>query len=70
MRIRYDPEADAMVIRFSQDEVDHTKEVDENTLIDFNKEGRVIGVEVLFVRERNPNLLKEIKVENIMAQAQ
>ena len=66
MKIKYDPEADAMFIRFNQDKVDHTKEVDKNTLIDFNKDGQVIGVEVLFVRERNPNLLKEFKVENLV----
>ena len=36
------------------------------TILDFNKEGQVIGVEILFVKERNPNLLKELKVENLV----
>ena len=66
MRIRYDPEADAMYIKFREDKVDHTKEIDENTILDFNKKGQVIGVEILFVRERNPNLLKEFRVENLV----
>ena len=60
MKIRYDSDADAMYITLKEDSVDHTKEVDENTIIDFNKAGQVIGVEILFVKERNPKLLKEL----------
>jgi len=66
MKITYDPDADAMYIRFRDDTIDHTKEIDENTLLDFNKGNQVIGVEILFVRERNPDLLKEFKVENLI----
>jgi len=67
MRIRYDPEADAMYIRLRQDKVHHTKEMDENTIVDFNKAGQVIGVEILFVRERNPGLLKGFQFENLVS---
>ena len=66
MKISYDPEADAMYIQFREDKVDHTKEIDENTIIDFNKSSQVIGVEILFVKERNPELLKEFRVENLV----
>ena len=66
MKIRYDPDADAMYIRLREDTVDHTKEVDENTILDFNKAGQVIGVELLFVKERNPGLLKEFQIENLL----
>ena len=66
MKIKYDPDADAMYIRLRDDTVDHTKEIDENPIIDFNKKGKVIGFEILFVKEKNPNLLKEFKVENIV----
>ncbi|MBI4980528.1 DUF2283 domain-containing protein [Candidatus Woesearchaeota archaeon] len=69
MRITYDAEADAMYIKFRETEVDHTQEIDENTMVDFDKNGQVIGVEVLFVRERNPNLLREIQVENLLVPA-
>lgn len=66
MKIKYDSGADAMYIKLSDDKVDHTKELDENTIINFNKKGQVIGMEILFVKERNPGLLKEFKVENIV----
>ena len=65
MKIRYD--LDAMYITLREDEVDHTKELDNNTIIDYNKENEVIGVELLFVKENNPNLLKEFKVENLIS---
>ena len=67
MKISYDKEADAMYIRLREGKVDHTKEIDENTIIDFNKEGQVIGIEILFVKERNPGLLKEFQVENLVS---
>jgi uncharacterized protein YuzE len=67
MKIRYDPDADAMYITLREDEVDHTKELDENTIIDYNKENEVTGVELLFVKENNPGLLKEFKVENLIS---
>ena len=64
MEITYDKEADAMYIKLRNSEVDHTKELDENTIIDFDKARKVIGVELLFVKENNPDLLKEFKIEN------
>ena len=67
MKIRYDSDADVMYIKFRDERVDHTKEIDENTIADFDKKGQVIGVEVLFVKERNPDLLKEFQVENLLA---
>ncbi|QQG38945.1 MAG: DUF2283 domain-containing protein [Candidatus Woesearchaeota archaeon] len=67
MKITYDKEADAMYITFREDEVDHTKEIDKNTIVDFNKNNEVIGIEILFVKERNPNLLKQFQVENLVS---
>ena len=69
MKIRYDPEADALYIRFRDTKVDHTTELDENTMVDYDKDNQVIGIEILFVKERNPNLLKEFLVENLVATA-
>jgi len=43
------------------------KEIDKDTIVDFNKKGEVIGVEILFVKERNPTLLKEFQVENLIS---
>lgn len=67
MKIRYDPDADAMYIKFRNDKVDHTKELDKDTIVDYNKANQVIGVELLFVKERNPDLLREFQVENLIS---
>ena len=63
MKIRYDSDADAMYITFRDDKVDHTKEIDENTIADFNKNGQVIGVELLFVKERNLRCCTNNRIE-------
>lgn len=65
MKIRYDPDADAMYITLREGEVHHTKEIDENTIADFDSKNNLLGIEILFVKERNPSLLKEFKVENL-----
>ncbi|MBI2147643.1 DUF2283 domain-containing protein [Candidatus Woesearchaeota archaeon] len=65
MKIRYDPDADAMYIKLREENVDHTSEIDDTTVVDFNKKGQVIGVELLFVKEKNPNFLKDFQIEGI-----
>ncbi len=67
MKIRYDPDADAMYIKFREVEVDHTEELDKNTIVDYDKKNQVIGVEILFVKERNPNILKKFQFENLIS---
>ena len=66
MKIKYDSDADAMYITFRESKVDHTKEIDKNTIVDFDKNNQVIGIEILFVKERNPSLLREFQVENLV----
>ena len=66
MKITYDKDADAMYIKLKDDEIVNTKEIDRNTIIDLNKKGEIIGIEILFVKERNPKLLKELKTENFI----
>ncbi len=67
MKIRYDPQADAIYIRITDASISKTKKVDDNTLMDFDASGNLVGIELLFVKERNPNLLKELKFENLVS---
>ena len=66
MKIRYDKDADAMYIKIRDGKIDRTKKIDDNTLLDVDKDGNLLGIELLFVKERNPNFLKEFKSEIIM----
>jgi uncharacterized protein YuzE len=67
MKIRYDPEADAMYIKLANKAIAKTKEIDKNTIMDFDSSGNLVGIELLFVKERNPSLLKELKFENLVS---
>jgi uncharacterized protein YuzE len=54
MRTSYDPEADAMFVWFGPEGLKsaRTQEVAPGVMLDFDDDGRVIGIEVLDVRER------------------
>ncbi len=66
MKITYEKDADAMYIRLNEKKVAKTKEIDQNTIIDDDERGDVIGIGLLFVKERIPSLLKDIQVENFL----
>ncbi len=68
MKITYDSDADAMYIYLDEEaKVDRTKEVDKDVIVDYDNKGKIIGVELLFVKEKRPELLKQIKIENLVA---
>ena len=54
IRTTYDPEADAMFIRFAADGIVsvRTEKVSPGVVLDFDQSGALIGIEVLDVRER------------------
>jgi len=47
MKIEYDKEVDALYIRIQQKYVSRTEEISEGINLDFDEEGRLIGLEVL-----------------------
>ena len=52
MKIEYDREVDALYVRIQEKYVARTLEVDEGINIDFDAEGRLIGLEILDATER------------------
>ena len=54
MRINYDRADDAVYIRFSEAEYYQSDEVKEGIILDFDKKGRIIALEVLDVSARLP----------------
>jgi uncharacterized protein YuzE len=52
-RAKYDPEADAISVRFSPDGAAYieSEEVAPGVVLDYDAQGRVIGVELLYVRD-------------------
>ncbi len=52
--VKYDPDANAAYIRFSPQPVEESEEVSEGIVIDFDAEGRIVGLEVLDARAHLP----------------
>ena len=54
MRTSYDPEADAMFVWFGPEGVKsaETEEVAPGVMLDFDDNGEVVGVEILYVSRR------------------
>ena len=54
MRVRFDPEADALYIRLAEWEINESEEVRPGIVLDYDVDGRVVGIEVLGVQQRLP----------------
>lgn len=50
MKTLYDSEADALYVRFAAAKVVDSEEVAPGVMLDFDEEGRIVGVEVLEAR--------------------
>jgi uncharacterized protein YuzE len=58
--VKYDPEANAAYIRFSPEPVKESEEVAAGIVIDYDADGRIVGLEVLDARAHlSPDLLTE-----------
>lgn len=71
VRVEYDPKADAMYIWLRKAKYDISEELAENVMIDLDKNGRIIGIEIL---DAPKNLGKELmekilNTERLAAQA-
>ena len=47
MKTHYDPEVDALYIRFAEAEIVEREEVFDGVTFDFDSEGRIVSLEVL-----------------------
>ncbi|MBI5148545.1 DUF2283 domain-containing protein [Candidatus Pacearchaeota archaeon] len=67
MKITFDKEADALYIEFSSEEFASNKKIDDNTIIDLDKKGNILGIELLNVSKRiSKDFLSDIRVKNLV----
>jgi uncharacterized protein YuzE len=52
MKIEYDKEVDALYIRIQEKYVSRTEELSEGVNVDFDEEGKLIGLEILSAVKR------------------
>ena len=52
MRIEYDKNVDALYIRIQEKDVYRTKEIEDGINLDFDEEGKIIGIEIIGAVEK------------------
>jgi uncharacterized protein YuzE len=63
MEITFDKEADAVYIYLKKKKVFETKEITDDTIADLDKDGNVIGIEILSASKRIPiEKLSNVKI--------
>lgn len=64
MKVTYDKEADAMYIKLTEEKFSKVKIIDKKTILNLDKNGNVIGVELLLVSKHMPkDFLSRVVVE-------
>ena len=61
MKSRYDKEADAVYVELKHGKVHHTIEVRSNILIDVDKDGTVLGIEILNASTEAPQAIAGLR---------
>jgi len=56
MRLHVDQEADALYLRLDESAIVESEEVSPGVVLDYNAENQVVGVEILHLSKRAPNL--------------
>ena len=70
MQIEYDPEADALYIRFRKATPADNIDVEDGITVDLDQRKRLIGIEILNVSRRLPSdSLGTITVQNLLTTA-
>ncbi len=50
MKIKYDPETDAIYVLMSDDKIVESEERSENVIVDYNADDEVVAIEILNVK--------------------
>lgn len=60
MRVKYDQEVDVLTIRFSDTPVDESDENKPGVILDYDKTGKIVGIEILNASKQieNPKSLE------------
>jgi uncharacterized protein YuzE len=52
MRLKVDREADALYLTVSEERIDKSEEVSPGIIVDFDENGRAVGIEMLHLSQR------------------
>jgi uncharacterized protein YuzE len=64
MRLKIDKENDTLYLRLNEDEIIESEEVQPGVILDFDKNGKVVGIEILALSTRaEPEKLRIFQLE-------
>lgn len=64
MRLKVDRESDALYFRLDESAVMESEEVQPGVILDFNAQGKVVGIEILHLSTRvTPDQLRVLRFE-------
>jgi uncharacterized protein YuzE len=63
MKLVIHKEDDALYLRLDDTVIVESEEVSDGIILDYNAEGKVVGIEVLYVSQRSPNSWQQILLE-------
>ena len=64
MKLKVDEKADALYLRLDDSQILESEEVSPGIVLDFNADNQVVGVEILNLSRRSPNLnLRELQFQ-------
>ena len=68
MEITYDKEADAVYIKLRDGKFAKNKQLDDNTILDLDKNNNVLGIELLWVSEwMSQKSLSNLRAKQVLA---
>jgi uncharacterized protein YuzE len=56
MKLKVDREADALYLRLDDSTIVESEEVSPGVVVDYNERNQVVGIEILGLSQRSPNL--------------
>lgn len=63
MKLVVHKEDDALYLRLDETSIVESEEVSDGIILDYNAEGKVVGIEVLYISQRSPNSWQQILLE-------
>lgn len=63
MKLIVHKEDDALYLRLDDSTIVESEEISEGIILDYNAEGKVVGIEMLYLSQRSPNALQKILLE-------
>lgn len=59
MKIEFDPIADALYLELTESDIEKTEEIKPGVMIDYDNDGNIVGVEVLYISKRGHQQIKK-----------